>query len=299
MNLTHIIPKTKNRTGENVLNEFQEYCQEQLLLLDKVIDRCNNCLKNSPEGTLRVSKNKNNYQFYQRTDVKDTCGKYLKKSENELASQLAQKDYAQKMLKVAQQKKMEMKQYGMTYSWEEVENVYKNMSLPRQKLIVPFVLSAEEYACKWEQQNRDLLQQIKKNEEKSYKRNVNKFELTTENGILTEKGDLVRSKSEKIIADKLYMMGIPYVYELSLHFQGNRKILPDFTVLNKRTRQVIYWEHFGMMDDPEYCEKAIKKIELYEKNGIFLGRQLIVTYETLGHSLNIMGLEAKIHEYLQ
>ncbi|MFQ9213592.1 MAG: hypothetical protein ACLR4C_08105 [Eubacterium ventriosum] len=42
-------------------------------------------------------------------------------------------------------------------------------------------------------------------------------------------------------------------------------------MLNRKTRKEIYWEHLGMMDDADYVEKAIKKIELYEKMGYFKG----------------------------
>ena len=35
-----------------------------------------------------------------------------------------------------------------------------------------------------------------------------------------------------------------------------------------------------MMDDPVYVEKALKKIAVYEQNGIFPGENLILTYET-------------------
>lgn len=288
--------KNKDDGGYELI-EFIEYCQEQIVLLDKVIERCENCLKNAPEGSLRVTKNKNNYQFYHRVDGRNTTGKYLKKSERELAAQLAQKDYALKMLRLAMTKKKEMEKCAIEYDWKEFENVHKKILLPKQELIVPFVLSEEEYVIKWEQQNKEILEQMKKQGSKKYK-NINKFELTNENGILTEKGELVRSKSEKILADKLYMMGIPYVYELPLYLKGYGNVRPDFTVLNKRMRKTLYLEHFGMMEDTEYCEKAIKKIELYEKNGIYVGKNLIVTYETWGYSMNMKVLENKLREYL-
>lgn len=108
----------------------------------------------------------------------------------------------------------------------------------------------------------------------------------------------MRSKSEKILADKLYMMGVPYVYEVPLYIKGYGYIKPDFTVLNKRTRREYYWEHLGMMDDKEYCEKAIKKIEGLERNDIFPGKKLILTYETKDHPLNIKIVEKLVKEYL-
>ena len=81
----------------------------------------------------------------------------------------------------------------------------------------------------------------------------------------TERGEQVRSKSEKIIADKYYMIGIPYRYEqpLILLDRGKRvRVRPDFTVLNMRTRVQRFHEHLGRMDDPKYINKNIYKLRL-------------------------------------
>jgi len=117
-------------------------------------------------------------------------------------------------------------------------------------------------------------------------------------GIYTEKNEHVRSKSEKILADKLNLMHIPYHYEKPLHLHGYGIVHPDFTILNKRTRKEYYWEHLGMMDDASYSEKAVMKIETYEKNSIFPGDSLILTYETSVHPLDSRLIELIIHKYL-
>ena len=96
----------------------------------------------------------------------------------------------------------------------------------------------------------------------------------------------MRSKSELIIADMLNKAGVPYKYEYPLRLNGMGKIYPDFTVLNIKKREEIFWEHFGMMDDPTYVEAAIKKILTYEQNGIFPGENLICIYETRKNPIN-------------
>ena len=53
------------------------------------------------------------------------------------------------------------------------------------------------------------------------------------------------------------------------------------------------------MDNPEYCEKAIKKIETMQKNGIYIGEKLIVTFETQSHPLNMKIVENTIKKYLK
>ena len=53
-----------------------------------------------------------------------------------------------------------------------------------------------------------------------------------------------------------------------------------------------------MMDNPAYAEKAIQKIETYEKNNIFPGKQLILSYETKALPLNMRVVEKLIKEFL-
>ena len=80
--------------------------------------------------------------------------------------------------------------------------------------------------------------------------------------IITERGERVRSKSEKIIADKLYMLGIPYRYEYPLVLEGNITIYPDFAILRMPQREEVYLEHFGMMDDEDYVENVLMKLNI-------------------------------------
>jgi len=69
--------------------------------------------------------------------------------------------------------------------------------------------------------------------------------------------------------------------------------------LNPNTRQEFIWEHFGMMDDPVYCENAMKKLSTYQENGILPGRKLIATYESGRFPLNKRLIEKTIREYFQ
>lgn len=85
--------------------------------------------------------------------------------------------------------------------------------------------------------------------------------------IYTEKGERVRSKSP------LYLTGFGVVY-------------PDFTVLN------------GRMDDPVYAQKAVKKLQNYEKNNIFVGEKLILTYETEQNVIQTKDIERLARKYL-
>ena len=108
----------------------------------------------------------------------------------------------------------------------------------------------------------------------------------------------MRSKSEKMLADKLFAMGIPYRYEYPVQLKGYGTVYPDFTLLNVRKRKEFYLEHFGIMDDPEYSEKAIKKLEDYAKNKIYIGKNLLVTFETRHKPLEMKVVEQMIKEFI-
>lgn len=83
----------------------------------------------------------------------------------------------------------------------------------------------------------------------------------------TCRGELVRSKSEVIIADHLHAKGIQYEYEKELTIAGEKK-LPDFTITDAESGRVIYWEHLGMLGDPVYKRRWEEKKAWYAQNGI-------------------------------
>ena len=84
----------------------------------------------------------------------------------------------------------------------------------------------------------------------------------------TERGDLVRSKSELVIADKLHARGIDYAYEQPLVFSDGRTRYPDFTIADHAMGVTFYWEHLGMLDNLGYRARWEKKRAEYLKNGI-------------------------------
>ena len=201
-----------------------------------------------------------------------------------MASHLAQKEYANKIISMAETDLEVMKKMSKIHKAEDYIGIYNTIADGKRLLVKPFILSDEEYITSW--------LEGKRKGDQSY------IDVEEEDAIVTEKGEFVRSKSEKILADKLFSMGIPYRYEEPLYLNDYKRVLPDFTVLNIRTREEMYWEHLGMMDESDYCENAIRKIESYEKNNIFPGKKLILTYETLKHPLNSGVVDALIKEYL-
>lgn len=108
----------------------------------------------------------------------------------------------------------------------------------------------------------------------------------------TDKGHMVRSKSEFIIANLLFGQEIPYEYEQPLDGENVAgRLHPDFSFTDAAGDRVI-WEHLGMMHDDEYVRGWNWKREWYEKNGYVLGQNLFITEERRGQGLNMGALRA-------
>lgn len=249
--------------------------------LDKIIGKTEKSLAKAPEGSLRVSCSQKTVQYYIRRDSRDTNGVYIKKKDMDIAKALAQKDYDLRLLAAAKSRRDKIRACIDRLSSQGLQEVYENLSQPRQELVTPLILPEDDFVKQWSGQK--------------YQR---KAFLENDPEIFTERGERVRSKSEKIIADKFFLMGIPYRYEYPVHLKGFGTVFTDFAVLNKASRKEYYLEHLGLMDHADYCEKAIRKLEAYERNGIFQGEKLLLTYETRQHPLNIKTLENLIDKFL-
>lgn len=239
-------------------------------------------LVEAPEGTLRINLKAGRVQYYQRTNPKNFTGTYIRKNEHELARKLAQKDYDKKIILSAAEELEAIEKYLHKIPENTVEEIYQTMREERQNLVSPIVIPQEQYVREWQ--------------EKTYEGKG--FDAETPE-IYTAKGERVRSKSELIIADMLEREGIPYRYECPLHLKGWGYVYPDFTVLQVKERREIYWEHLGMMDNPEYVETALQKIESYIKNGIYPGDGLILTFETKKTPISRKIVQRMMERYLK
>ena len=83
----------------------------------------------------------------------------------------------------------------------------------------------------------------------------------------TVRGEMVRSKSEVIIANALAAKGMDYSYERPLTLDGVTKY-PDFTIEDMESGNVFYWEHCGMLHVPSYRRRWEEKLEWYHRHGI-------------------------------
>ncbi len=271
------------RKGKTMIDDrgINEAIVRKLQELDRLIEYLEAQLKEAPFGTLRITHNKGNAFYYWRRDVKDICGTYMKKKDMAFICALAQKEYNTKLLHAAKEKRKAMEVFLTQNLHSNLEEIYEKLSEDRKKLVIPYKMPEEAYVRQWQEQ--------------VYESNPFKVE---EKIFCTERGEYVRSKSEKILADKFFMRKIPYRYEYPLTLKKSGTVYPDFVLLNRRTRREYYWEHFGFMNDPEYCEKAVKKIAAYEKNGIYAGDRLILTFEAGKAALDLKQIDSLINKYL-
>lgn len=113
----------------------------------------------------------------------------------------------------------------------------------------------------------------------------------------TLNGMICRSKSEAMIGTCLEQHGLLYIVEPEVQLI-HKKVYPDFAIMLPLSRRIIYWEHFGKIDDPAYSVKNFPKPGEYAQCGIHLGINFFYTFETKENPLNIKTINAKIDEFL-
>ncbi|MBQ9063209.1 MAG: hypothetical protein IJ121_10385 [Eubacterium sp.] len=243
-----------------------------------------------PQGRLKINQKGKRTQFCMQMLQKENLEGvekvkekiiYIKKENPETVDKLVQRDYEKKLLKALEARYKVIKNVPKVYGETDLIRIYSESHPERKSRIKTEYLPDEEFAENW--QNISY-------KGKPLGENVPE--------IYTVKGERVRSKSEKILADLFERSKIPYRYEHPLELQNGNVIYPDFMLLNKRTRREYYFEHLGMMDDPQYAEKAIKRIALYERNDMYPGEKLLITSETRNTPLNTALVTQLIRHYL-
>lgn len=260
----------------NVKKELEKRGDE----LRSVLKECDAILKKEPEGRLKIVTKKGIPYYYIRRDGNDPTGKYLNRKNIDKAKKLAQRDYELIIRKVVSEEMKAITLFTQTMPQTTYEHVYDNLIDGRKVLITPHFLPDSEFINKWLSEPYDPL---------AFEDNVAEH--------YTIQGERVRSKSEVLIANALNSLGLAYKYECPL-FLGDKKVYPDFTIMKMPSRKTVYWEHLGLLDNPEYLSKNLKKLDFYEEQGIFIGDNLIITRETSDKPLNIKQVQRLIEHHL-
>lgn len=261
---------------------YLDELQRRREMLKKCISRAEKGMPRDIHGRLAISiKGKKPY-YYHVSKKTGKTGVYISKKNNRFAQDLATKSYLQKVLNRMKNEMGILDRYLELLTKKNAEDVYSGFSTSRKALVKPLLVSDELCAQIWERE--PFQQSTFMPEMKIYP---------------TKKGDMVRSKSEVLFADLYSDLGIPYRYEEVITLHDGTIMTPDFTLWDKKRRRVIYHEHFGKMDDPLYRKKNLKKIDDYRRNGIYSGKNLIMTFEGDGTILNMREMRVMIEDLMK
>lgn len=104
----------------------------------------------------------------------------------------------------------------------------------------------------------------------------------------TLRGELVRSKSELVIANYLHNAGLQYQYERPLEGVSRPgRLRPDFSFIDD-SGDVVILEHLGMLDRSEYKKSWDWKRDWYRDNGYIEGQNLFTTQEKQGLDMAVI-----------
>ena len=264
--------------------------------------------------TLNIKMMDGRPAFFYRT--KDGKQVYLNHTNEKLIRKLASDYYERKMKAIALREKKQIDSCIAILEKDkdisDVDNTSKLIPEAVMEFAVLSELTAEGYARKWQNSN-NIVKKRRSHKQDDY----HKYK--------TLRGEYVGSKSEVIIADRLFVKGIPYHYEIAFTPEAiidksrpgideTGRLLgyeaigfgpdspdtlhPDFYVLNKRTRKAYYWEHLGKMDDPEYCRKNFNRFMRILDAGYVIGEDLLVTHEDSKNPLMTESIDSIIERYL-
>ena len=219
-------------------------------------------ISSSPDGRVRIANHHGKSTYYYVSDSSNN-GRYMNAGDLPFVQKLVQKAYDEKVLKSAKNELELLRSLVDNYPDVIPENVINGISEARRQLVRPVNKSDEAFITEWESIPY---------KQKGFK--------DGDPVILTNRGERVRSKSEKIIADRLFERGVPYKYECPLKLSFIGVIHPDFTVLNVSKRREEYIEHNGMMDMEDCMDNFICRINNYEIDGIRVGDRLHLMFET-------------------
>jgi hypothetical protein len=234
-----------------------------------------------PIGNLRVVTNHNRPQYYIVNSSDAPNGTYLPRKEIRKAQAIAQRDYNRNAADALKKQISTIDRFLADYRPGALDATYTELHPGRRVLVAPVHEPDEDFIAAWLHHPYTG---------KPFEINAPEF--------YTGTGVRVRSKSEVIIADALSRAGVPFRYEYPTSVKGWGTLYPDFTCLDKRSREEIIWEHFGLMSDPDYAEKTVQKIAHYAASGYILGKNFIATFETAAKALSVKQVEHYIRALL-
>ncbi len=237
-------------------------------------------LENAPEGSIHFLGKEQGAAWLYRAPG-DEKSKYLSKKEKELAEKLALKRFYRARLRdIDQQVAAYTRCVRALKKASRAERLLER-SEPMRTLTGQHIYHLPKDLADWV--------------EADYEKNPKNPETLK---VPTVSGEFVRSKSERSIYNLLRNANLPFRYECKLELEHARKSnYPDFTILNPINGKIYYFEHFGMMDDPDYQQGFLKKMHSYLKNGIYPGVNLIMSFETKENPIDEVYVKSILEYY--
>lgn len=264
----------KSNLRESAVLQLQEVQRHIVFVEEK--------LKNVRNEKIWCYRHGKNFQYC--TNTKDpTTGegkrRYIAKAKIAGLKNVFQNEYYFKILPHLQKNLKALMDFVKQYDDLQLIQAYEKMPPAKKMYVTPFIYDDKSFAANWQAQ--------------VYERRPVASET-----FVTRNKEIVRSKSELIIANLLQENGVPYHYEFPLKLKNGVVLHPDFYCLNRRTRQSFYWEHFGMMTSRDYANDFVQRLSQYSQNNIFPGKNLLITTESDMHPLNTRDVERLIKSFL-
>lgn len=264
---------------KTILKQLSELL-EKLELIMKLSEPDN---EEKPKGWIEVSSPNDYPQYYfcymDKTQNK-VIRKYIPVADIDLVSQVVNENFRHDVHKDSKEKVRKIRNFLKDFSCTDYEDIYENMHPLKKKFIKPIFQTHEQFVTEW---------LAKPYQSKPFS--------SSDRLIYTDDGHRVRSKTERFLYNLFLKKNIPFKYECPLQLK-DRVVYPDFTFIHPYKKQEIFWEHFGMMDHPEYSVNSYKKTMMYGQNGIFVDDRLILTYEDSMNDLDYKWVEFLVKKYL-
>ena len=277
---------------------------------------CEEIGQDTADKYLVLKQHQGDTRFYLKE--KNGTSTYLGQTKKKEIAYYARKRYLKALRKAAKNEIAQLEKCLSILDSEkkgisDINEVYDALPDSLKPFITPLSLSDDDYASRWQEGNL-VVKRKRIHAEDDY----HKYK--------TMRGDYVGSKSEAIIADRLFANDIPYHYEVAftpeaetdssrpvfddygrlVGYEGigfgphdRNTIHPDFYVLNKRTRKAYYWEHLGRLNDQKYCTENLNRLVRIVDAGYTIGEDILITHEDSNNPLRLESIDEIIGKYLK
>lgn len=271
--------------------------EDLLTFLEKNLKKVSTELEEAPTGTLVRVTDRGKVKYLKSDKVDDVYRRKHVDPDADIVKALARKEYLRIEKEILESDIALIRNIKTRYVEPAPENILNRVKKAYDKLPEKyFFMPLSRFSSSGERENKELLfqEQLIEWSRAEYEQSDYKPEKKIH---ITSEGVRVRSKSELIIAELLYIQDIPFRYEEMLTI-ANRKFAPDFTIL-REDGALVYWEHCGMPNNPAYMASHKDKLSKYEAAGIVPWKNLIITYDEPDGTLNIGIIESEIQNKIK